>query len=65
LKGVIKVKKHYADFYGCTASIAKITTGYRLRIRTSLGKVIKNCVYNTERGAKSAMSRASDGWREV
>lgn len=56
------MKKHYKDFYGCTASITPVTDGFKLIMKTQRGRRIANKVYHTERGAKSAMSRSSDGW---
>lgn len=57
------MKKYFRDFYGCTASIAKTRSGlYELRVFA--GKTTKKR-YETYRGARAAMSRMSDGWREV
>jgi hypothetical protein len=55
------MKKRYRDIYGCTASISPKPNGCKLIMKTATGKMFANKVYTTERGAKSAMSRSSDG----
>ena len=61
----IDMKRFYKDFYGCSASISETNGKFRLKVRLPNGTLDTNKVYNTERGAKSAMSRSSDGWNEV
>lgn len=59
------MKRYFKDVYGCTASIAKTRTGFRLRVSGSNGQLFRNDVFGTYRGARNAMGRMSDGWREV
>ena len=59
------MKRYFKDAYGCTASIAETPKGYRLRCANPYGGVIRNDVFGTYRGARQAMGRMSDGWREV
>ena len=56
--------RYFKDFYGCTASIKERSDG-RFTLRVASGASKTNKVYETYRGARSAMSRMSDGWREV
>lgn len=58
------MKKYYRDFYGATASI-KVETDGSAKLTVSVGgkRTVKS--YNTERGARVAMGRMSDCWREV
>lgn len=61
----MNMKKYYRDFYGSSASIQMMRDGSaKLRIRCG-SKLIVNKTYNTERGAKVAMGKSSDGWYEV
>ena len=55
--------KYYRDFYGATASIKAVHAGYRLTVSAGGKRVTK--VYATERGARIALGRWSDSWREV
>ena len=57
------MKRYYRDFYGCTASISQMRNG-KFKLRVFAGKTITK-TYETFRGARSAMARMSDGWREV
>ena len=60
------MKKYYRDFYGGTATIAPARGGgFRLKVAAKFGPVHTNKVYKTERGARTAMGRLSDGWNEV
>jgi len=60
------MKKYYRDFYGNTASISKTNDSrFRLKVRVSNGQLVHNKVYDTERGAKIALGRSSDGWKEL
>lgn len=61
-----EMKKNYKDFYGCTASITVARDGRaKLVMRTAGGKLIARGEYKTERGARIAMGRSSDGWRQI
>lgn len=59
------MKRTFKDFYGCTASISESSNGYRLRVSNAYGSRIKNQLYTSYRGARSAMGRMSDCWKEV
>ena len=60
------MKKYFKDFYGSTASITVFRDGRaKLVIRTLGSKVVTRGEYKTERGARIAMGRESDGWRQV
>ena len=57
------MKRYYRDFYGSTASIEETPRGkWRLRVYAGTWHV---STYETFRGARAAMARMSDGWREV
>ncbi len=59
-------KRYFKDFYGCTDSIGKTRDGkFRLKVAIPgrTGRI--NKVYDTERGARIALGRSSDGWNEV
>jgi len=55
--------KFYKDFYGCTASITEHKDGTATLVMVA-GMTRTTKKYNTIRGAKMAMSRQSDGWKE-
>lgn len=56
--------KYYRDFYGCTAKIVTYRDGSaRLSICAGFERTTKK--YASERGAKIAMGKQSDGWREI
>lgn len=58
--------KIYHDFYGCVATIRTTKSGgARLTVRNRNGALFHAKDYKTERGAKIAMSRLSEGWRPV
>ena len=60
------MKKVFIDFYGCSASIRLSPSGCaHLIVRDAWGKKIHDKMYVTLRGARIAMGRMSDGWREV
>lgn len=61
----VEMKRVFKDFYGCTASISESSNGFRLRVSNGCGQRIKNQLYTSYRGARSAMSRMSDCWKEV
>lgn len=56
----------YHDFYGNLATIRVAKSGAaRLTIRRRTGGLIHAKDYKTERGARTAMGRMSDGWCPV
>lgn len=58
--------KIYHDFYGNHATIRVAKSGAaRLTVRRGTGGLIHAKDYKTERGAKIAMGRMSDGWHPV
>lgn len=57
-------KRYFKDFYGDTACIAETRNGYRLTVSAG-GRRHWNKVYVTYRGARIAMGRMGDCWREV
>jgi hypothetical protein len=58
--------KQFKDFYGCHAYIKDLLTGgVRLTVYTPGGRLFHAKNYSTERGAKIAMGRMSDGWNEI
>lgn len=57
--------RYFKDFYGCTASIKENAGCYWLRVSNAHGRRIKNAAYETYRGARSAMGRMGDCWKEV
>lgn len=56
--------KVYKDAYGARASLKKTAKGFALLV-TCMGKRIIAKVYATERGAKIAMGKVGDCWKEV
>ena len=57
--------KKYHDFYGCQAIIKPSEDGtVRLTIRDYRNRPIHAKSYKTERGARIAMGKMSDGWKE-
>ena len=57
--------KTYHGFYGENACIRIMKNGSaRLTIRTAGGNLIHAKDYKNERGAKIAMGRLGDSWRE-
>ncbi len=58
--------KIYHDFYGCVATIRTAKSGgVCLTVRGRNGRLIHTKNYRTERGAKIAMARLSDGWHQT
>ena len=58
--------KTYRDFYGCHACIRVFKNGSaRLTIRTSSGSIFHAKDYKSERDARIAMGRLSDGWTQA
>lgn len=55
----------FRDFYGGTASIKVGASGAVLTVRTYGGKLTHKKTYATERGAKIAMGRISEGWEKI
>lgn len=56
--------KRYKDFYGCTASIHFRSGSYVLRICNAYGHMIHRKTYDTMTGARIAMGKWSDCWKE-
>ena len=60
------MRKLYKGVYGDSASITINRDGSaKLVVKTCYGKTVARKVYSTEHGARVAMGRMSDGWREV
>ena len=60
------MSKLYKDFYGGWASVTKHRNGtFGLIVKTLHGRVTLKKDYQSLRGAKIAMNRISDGWKEV
>ena len=58
--------KRYKNFYGSTASIKINRDGTAvLKVSDGHGKRFVNKVYKSERGARIAMGKIGDCWREV
>ena len=59
-------KEFWKDIYGCTASIAKTSNGYRLKVFAGY-KYIINKTYDTYRGARIALGRTGEAgdWRRA
>ncbi len=57
--------KFYRDFYGSTASIKVQRDGTALLRVYAYGQRVHSKTYSTERGARIALGRISDCWREV
>lgn len=58
------MKRYYRDAYGCTASITKRTSDVLLSVRDGHGRLLIRRTYATEHGARIALGRCSDCWRE-
>lgn len=58
------MKRYFKDVYGATASILTHRDGTATLTVCCGGKRSRK-TYNTERGARSAMGRMSDEWKEV
>lgn len=58
------MKRYFRDFYGSTACITAMRSGeYKLSVSAGGKRTTKT--YATERGAKIALGKYSDAWREV
>jgi len=57
------MKKYYKDVYGCTASVEEHRDG-SATLRMVAGNTKTKKKYKTVHGAKVAMGKLSDGWRE-
>lgn len=58
--------KKFKDFYGCVATLKPRGEGVHLTVKTAGGKTILSKPYSTERGARIAMGKCSDGtFKEV
>lgn len=58
------MKHYYRDIYGATASIEEHRDG-GATLRTCAGLVKTAKRYASRKGARIAMGRMGDGWREV
>lgn len=56
--------RYFRDSYGCTASLAKRPDGVLLSVRDGHGRLLIRRTYATEHGARIALGRCSDCWRE-
>lgn len=56
--------KYFVDFYGSTASIKTNRDGTATLCVSCSGKRILRKTYSSERGARIAMSKMGDCWRE-
>lgn len=58
------MRAFYTDFYGCHADLCQYASGTtRLTIRTQHGTIIHRKEYRTWIGAKIAMGKLGDCWR--
>lgn len=57
------MKRYYKDFYGCTASIEEHRDG-SATLRMVAGNTKTKKTYKTVHGAKVAIGKLSDGWKE-
>ena len=57
------MKRYFKDFYGTTASISQTKMGFRLVLAGRNWRETKT--YETERGARIAMGKALECWKEV
>ena len=58
------MRAFYTDIYGCTADLCEYPSGTtRLTVRDPRGTIIHRKEYNTWRGAKVALGKLSDGWK--
>lgn len=60
----INAVEWYRDIDGSIGSIEKTLYGYRVRV-TFRGVIIKKQEYETHRGAKSALSRTGQDWKQI
>ena len=59
------MKKYFRDFYGGSASIQIHHDGTAtLRVSDGYGDRMVKKTYSSERGARIAMGKYSDGWEE-
>lgn len=60
------MRAFFVDFYGCHADLCQYRSGRtRLIIRSPQGFIIHEKEYRTWRGAKIAMSKLGDCWRNA
>ena len=59
------MRAYYRDFCGCTADLCQYLSGEttRLTIRDPYGAIIHRKEYKTWKGAKIALGKWSDSWR--
>lgn len=57
----------YRDFYGCFATVTERRDGTAHLVMKlgNNGKIFHSKTYKSVRGAKIAMGRMSDGWRQL
>lgn len=58
------MKRYFHDFYGSTASIKQWGNKWILTARTCYGDIFYKKTYGTYRGARIALGRIGDAWRE-
>ena len=59
------MNKYFRSLYGSTASIKKHENKFRLRIRDQYGNLYHNKAYTSYRGARIALGRTGDDWKDV
>lgn len=59
------MRAFFRDLYGCTADLCTFYDGHttRLTVRDPYGTIVKRKTYSTWRGAKIAMGKMSDSWK--
>lgn len=67
MAGLFGAKAFFTDFYGCRADLYQYPNGHttRLTIYDPNGNVIIRKEYKTRRGAKIAMGKYGDCWRDA
>ena len=58
------MKKYFKDIYGCTASISQGNGKFVLRVSNGY-RVFYRKAYDTFKGARIAMGKLGDCWKEV
>ena len=58
------MKQYFEDFYGSTASIKQWGKKWILTVRLSQGNLYSKKSYATYKGAKIALGKMGDAWRE-
>lgn len=58
--------KRFRDFYGCIATIKPTSDGRsKVKVCLSNGKTVCTKVFASERGAKIALGKMGDSWKEI